>query len=330
MSEPVWKAINRAHWDEMVALHLGPRGYDLTSLRAGRGRFNAIEEAELWPSMATAFCTCNTPLRISLQHAQRKDPSQLDSWDRIMRAHWHIRRFTRHDLAEARHLPTEVITADPANAMALSDLAFANHFEAVFGWGDGTMAESFARSGDAARRAVTADDGDAMAHGALAIYDLFSGQHEEARRRLRRALDLDPNSVTAHGYLGCTGVFGGNCDVALPHLDEAIRLGPRDPLLIIWHLCKGWAALAAERYEEAIEFTMRAAEANPEFPDVYAVLAAANGQLGRVVSARAALDRLARRMPSLTTSDDRLERPFAQAVDRERFLEGLRKAGMPA
>ena len=49
MSEPVWKATNRAHWDEKVALHLGPRGYDLTSLRAGHGRFNAIEEAELWP-----------------------------------------------------------------------------------------------------------------------------------------------------------------------------------------------------------------------------------------------------------------------------------------
>ncbi len=49
MSEPAWKTTNRAHWDEKVALHLGPRGYDLTSLRAGRGRFNAIEEAELWP-----------------------------------------------------------------------------------------------------------------------------------------------------------------------------------------------------------------------------------------------------------------------------------------
>jgi SAM-dependent methyltransferase len=49
VSEPAWKATNRAHWDEKVALHLGPRGYDLTSLRAGRGRFNAIEEAELWP-----------------------------------------------------------------------------------------------------------------------------------------------------------------------------------------------------------------------------------------------------------------------------------------
>ena len=214
--------------------------------------------------------------------------------------------------------------------MALSDLAFANHFEAVFGWGDGTIAESFARSGDAARRAVIADDGDAMAHGALAIYDLFSGQHEEARRRLRRALELDPNSVTAHGYLGCTDAFGGNYDAALPHLDEAIRLSPRDPLLITWHLCKGWAALAAERYEEAIEFTMQAAEANSEFPDIYAVLAAANGQLGRVAAARTALDELARRMPPLTTSDARLDRPFARAVDRERLLEGLRKAGMPA
>jgi len=47
VSEPVWRATNRAHWDEKVALHLGPRGYNLTSLRAGHGRFNAIEEAEL-------------------------------------------------------------------------------------------------------------------------------------------------------------------------------------------------------------------------------------------------------------------------------------------
>jgi SAM-dependent methyltransferase len=46
--EAAWRTDNRAHWDEMVALHLAPRGYDLTSLRAGRGLFDAIEEAELW------------------------------------------------------------------------------------------------------------------------------------------------------------------------------------------------------------------------------------------------------------------------------------------
>ena len=35
---------------------------------------------------------------------QSPHDSQLDAWDRTMRAHWHIRRFTREDLAEAQRL----------------------------------------------------------------------------------------------------------------------------------------------------------------------------------------------------------------------------------
>ena len=55
-----------------------------------------------------------------MQHAQRKDPSQLDAWDHIMRAHWRIRRFTRDDLAEARRLLVQAIALDPANSIALA------------------------------------------------------------------------------------------------------------------------------------------------------------------------------------------------------------------
>jgi TolB-like protein/class 3 adenylate cyclase/Tfp pilus assembly protein PilF len=264
-----------------------------------------------------------------IQHAQRKHPSQLDAWDRTVRAHWHIRRFTQQDLAEARHLLADAIALDPGSSMAFSDLAFARHFEAVFGWGDGP-AESHAQLGEAARKAVAADDSDAMAHTALAIYELFSGRHEEARRRLQRALDLNPNLAFARGYLGITEAFGGDYDAAIPHLDEANRLSPRDPLASLWPLCRGWAALSAERYDEAIECAARAAEANPEFPDIYAVLAAANGHLGSTEAARIALDQLQQRMPALTVSDARLDRPFGSPAQRERFLEGLRKAGMPA
>src|SRR5207244_4556719 len=123
--------------------------------------------------------------------------------------------------------------------------------------------------------------------------------HEESRRRRRPGLDLDPNSVFSRGYLGASYAFSGDYDAALPHLDEAIRLSPRDPLLIIWQLCKGWAALLTRRYEQAIEFAGLAAEANAEFPDIYFVLAAANGQLDRLDAAHAALDQLSRRMPAL-------------------------------
>lgn len=45
MTTDDWREANRANWDERVDIHL--KAYDLSSLRAGRGTLNAIEEAEL-------------------------------------------------------------------------------------------------------------------------------------------------------------------------------------------------------------------------------------------------------------------------------------------
>ena len=36
MPEPEWRRLNRLHWEDRVAIHLGPRGYDLDRLRAGQ------------------------------------------------------------------------------------------------------------------------------------------------------------------------------------------------------------------------------------------------------------------------------------------------------
>ncbi len=47
--EEDWRRLNRANWDERTALHLGPRGYDLSTHRAGSGRLDPIVEAMLPP-----------------------------------------------------------------------------------------------------------------------------------------------------------------------------------------------------------------------------------------------------------------------------------------
>jgi SAM-dependent methyltransferase len=49
MSDGKWRELNRANWDERVAVHLAAPGYEHAPLLAGRARSNAIEEAELGP-----------------------------------------------------------------------------------------------------------------------------------------------------------------------------------------------------------------------------------------------------------------------------------------
>ncbi len=48
-SQPDWRRLNRANWDERVPIHLGPCGYDVAGLLNGRAQLNAIEESELGP-----------------------------------------------------------------------------------------------------------------------------------------------------------------------------------------------------------------------------------------------------------------------------------------
>ena len=49
VADEAWRAVNRANWDERVAVHLRAPFYDVAALRAGRGRMSPIEEAELGP-----------------------------------------------------------------------------------------------------------------------------------------------------------------------------------------------------------------------------------------------------------------------------------------
>jgi adenylate cyclase len=267
-------------------------------------------------------------LAAEIQRSQGKETAELDQWERLMRAHWHIRRFTRNDSKEAIGLLDELLRSQPEHALALADLAFSLHFAALFGWTD-SPAEARTRMSETARRAVASDDQNAAAHTSLGIHELFSGQHDNAVRRLLRAIDLDPNSTFARGYLGTAYAFAGECDPAIQNLQEAMRLSPRDFLMVVWFTVSAWAYLSAGKFEQAAECGNRAIDCNPAFPDAHATFAAASAHLGNQADARAALDEFMRLMPGLTLGDERLIRPFRRPADRERFLDGLRKAGLP-
>lgn len=263
-----------------------------------------------------------------IQRTQGKDAAELGQWERVMRAHWHVQRFTRDDCLEAIRLLQELLQHDPHNALALADLAYNWHMGGFFGWTKEAVPEAMAKMGLAARRAVACDHQDATAQTALGLYELFTSLHDQAIRRLTRATELDPNSSFARGNLGVAYAFAGETDAAIAALEEATRLSPRDYLAVIWHTASAWAYLNASRFAESMESARKAIESNPNFPDSHGTLAAAAAHLGRTPEARAGLDGYARLLPGLTLDDPRLIRPFRRPPDQERFLEGLRKAGL--
>jgi adenylate cyclase len=263
-----------------------------------------------------------------VQRAHGKDIAELGDWERVMRAHWHVRQLTREDCLEAFRLIDEILQRDPKNAMALADLAFNGHFAAIFGWTSKPLPEAMEQMGDAGRRAVAADDQDAMAHTSLAVYELFSNRHDDAIQRLHRAIALDPNSSFARGYLGVAYSFGAEPDRSLAALEEAMRLSPRDYLMVVWYTASAWSHLHAERFAEAMRSAKHAIEFNPNFPDSYWTFAAAAAHLGDMNEARVGLEGFVRLLPGLTLGDPRLIRSFRRPADRERVLSGLRKAGL--
>jgi TolB-like protein len=263
-----------------------------------------------------------------MQRAHRKDLGSLDAWDRIMRAHWHLARFTMEDSAIARRLLTEAAQIEADSALALGDLAMIHAWEAVWGWGI-SRDQSLAAAAEAARRAVTIDEGNAWGHIALGMVEMFAARLDEAVRRLERAIELSPNDPSAYGYLGLALSMSGEHDAATAALDEAARLSPRDPFLAVWHMARAIGAFSAERYEEAIDWAKQANEENPQFAGAYRILAACYGRLERGDEAKAAMADLLKHMPGLTIAATRKQVPLKRPEDLERYLDGLRKAGLP-
>ena len=267
-------------------------------------------------------------LSAEMQRAQRKEGRNLDSWDYTMRARWHIARFTKEDNKKAQDLLRKAIATDDRNAGAFSDFAFTHLIDTRFGWGE-SRAQSFAEAEQAARQAVEIDVRDAEAYATLGYVDVYSNRHDDAIRALERAVDLNPNLSNAYGNLGLALEFSGRSEEAVEQFEKAMRLSPRDPYMVIWLSGMGIAAFVAERYDDMIEWGKKTVREKPEYPAGHRLLASAYGNFGQLGEAREALEELLRLVPALTIGDVNKQMPFKNPADTDRYLNGLRKAGLP-
>jgi TolB-like protein len=258
--------------------------------------------------------------------ALSRSAADLGAWELVARAQAHVSRMSKPDYESAIGMLTRAVQSYPDYAPARSLLAFCLAFGAHMGWVDRVIAVP--KSREHSGRAVSLDDRDTWGHFALGYAAMLERHTDESLAAFRLALSLNPNSAAAHVHLSHGLTFAGYDRETIEHAEHAIRLSPLDPLKA---LCIGGVAVAhylAGRYPEAIETTLEAARLRPGFQGAHRMHCAALAQAGRLEEARAALALVKREQPHLSIDWIRANVPYQTPELMERFLDGMRKAGL--
>lgn len=258
--------------------------------------------------------------------ALSRSPDDLGAWEHVARAQTQVWRLTRADYETAIEGLTRAVEAYPDYAPARSRLAFRLLFAAHMGWVDRDVGLRLGR--EHAIRAIALDDCDAWAQTALGYLAMMERRTAEALAAFRRAVEINPNSASAHGDLSRGLAFAGHDREAIEHAEEAIRLSPMDPDMALFLGGIAVAHYGAGRYAEAVRVSEQLLRLRPGFQGAQRLHCASLAQAGRIDEARSYLDIVRREQPQLSLGWIRASVPYQTLQLMERFLDGMRKAGL--
>jgi TolB-like protein len=266
--------------------------------------------------------------RAERERARRKPPGSLDAWELFQRGLWYHYRFTRDDIAEAERCFHRAIEVDPTFALPFAALAHACYWDALFGYAT-DVKKTLAKGLDLARKAVSLDDREAFAHFSLGRIQTLRAELDGAIAELEQAIELNPNFAHAYYGLGIALVWAGQPAQGMNRIDTALRLNPRDPSVWTFQAGRALALFLLDRLDEAADWAQRSTQSVPTGLWAHGVEAAVLAHLGRDREAAAALAQVYRLKPNFSAEFVREVFPFRVAAHRDRFLDALRRAGLP-
>jgi DNA-binding SARP family transcriptional activator/Tfp pilus assembly protein PilF len=235
----------------------------------------------------------------------------------------------RKKYEQAGKLIESALAIDPNNAMVS---AWAAHWQVYYvgqGWtSDGDRALALAQ--EHARRAINLDPENAEALGIYAhVCAFLNKDFDAAVYYFDRALRLNPNLAFVWALSALTYSYIGQPDVALQRLARYRDLSPFDPYPYIYENPYTVAYTIKGDYEQAVIVGRRVVKGNPDFINGYKPLLAALGHLGRRDEAKPYVEKLLSLEPNFSVRRFGKVYPFKHAADRERYMTGLRLAGVP-
>ncbi|MCZ6889171.1 MAG: tetratricopeptide repeat protein, partial [Gammaproteobacteria bacterium] len=262
------------------------------------------------------------------RRAARKPARNLDAWDNFIRAYFHLSRFTRADHEAGIEAINRAIELDPLGAGHHALLAVLQTMLAFYGWGR-SRAEVRHKAREAAEVALGLDDRDALVLRAMGMVNMYERRTEEAVHYFERAVEIDPHEAENYALIGNALGLAGDYEGAVERVEQALKLSPRDTFMSTWYNHLAMAAVAANRDADAESWARATIERGPPgFPGGYRTLAVALAHLDRIEEARGALARLRELLPDVSVAELREALPITHPEHLERYLDGLKKAGL--
>jgi DNA-binding SARP family transcriptional activator/Tfp pilus assembly protein PilF len=235
----------------------------------------------------------------------------------------------RQKYETAGELIKHALEMDPDDAMVAAWAAHWHVFYVGQGWTQDVQS-AFETAQAHALRAIKLDPANAEAMAIHAhICSFLKKDFDTALNYFERSLRLNPNLALTWALSSGTHSYIGEPNIALKHLERYRALAPFDPhcawfenFFTIAHTFRG-------AYEEAVHVGRRAVTVSSQFSSGYKPLIAALGHLGRPDEARVYVDKLLSIEPHFTIARFAEVYPIRRDCDRERYVMGLRLAGVP-
>ncbi len=268
--------------------------------------------------------------------SRQRSAADVDAHDLTLQA-WALTQGLRSPeaLAHARALAERAIALDAKSAFTWTVLSWTYLRDAGGRYSHlrgATRAQWLQRALEAADRAYQLDPQDARAVSVRAFALAQFGRADEALLLYERAVALNHNDAMAWFGISYANVTLGRQDLAIHAGREAIRLSPRDASLNTFYVVLAAAYLYQGRDREALDMARRSALERPDHSVTHSWVASAAANLGEPDTARAAIAEFRRQLPQYTIASFRAEKLCSNATceaQRERYYEGLRKAGLP-
>ncbi|MDH5538493.1 MAG: winged helix-turn-helix domain-containing protein [Rhizobacter sp.] len=226
-----------------------------------------------------------------IQKGRGARAGNLNAYELAMRARDTARRADKeaeavsHD--EALQIATDAVAIDPNCGTAFGTIAYLRWRQV---WAGTTQpARSIEEGLAAARRAITIDSGDHIAHLWKGMILLFADQHDAGLADLRRAHELNPNDALTLSLLGQFAAGAGDAQTGIRYAKDALRLSPRDTLRWSFLNSLAWAYFFGGDYANAADSALRSIGEAPRFYPSHLCLVVSRVGLGDTAQAAAEL-----------------------------------------